>query len=309
MSAMVFGGLEGSNPLAFLAAVGAFRLCAGIWNDQHMRMRWIRSGGWRPEVTGVPIEDPGEFCNALAEKAGWAPLEAFEVLGENLTVGADVFSEAVDVAVKTMTGRDRRAADFAAAFGCEILQEEKKGRIYFTDLCFITGSGHQDFLGTARALARNCLPAHFREALFGPWRHADAGLSMRWDPDDAKEYALQWGNPSSEGVSSVWGATCLAFEALPFFPAVPCERGLRTTGFATRRRAHEFTWPIWTQAVGADTVRSLLSLQQLQEDQLGVSARAELQAMGIGDVFRAQRVRIPPQGANFKVSFRPARAI
>jgi hypothetical protein len=309
MSVMVFGGIEGSNPLAFLTAVGALRLAESVWKDRPVRMRWIPERGWRPEVSGLPTEDPSEFCRELSENAQWAPLDAFNVLGENLTVEAEVFRAAVEAAREMTVSGDRRAADFAAAFGCEIFEDEKKGRISFTDLCFITGSGHQDFLGTARALAKKCSADHLREGLFGPWRYADEGLSMRWDPDDAKEYALQWGNPSKEGVNSVWGATRLAFEALALFPAVPCERGLRTTGFATRKRSHELTWPIWTHAVGADTVRSLLSMQQLQADPLDAQEREELRAMGIGEVFRAQRVRIPPQGANFKVSFRPARAV
>lgn len=109
-----------------------------------------------------------------------------------------------------------------------------------------------------------------------------------------------------EGVWSVWGANRLAFEALPIFPAIPTERGLRTTGFRTAAdRTHEFTWPVWSGYAGLDTVRSLVALRAIQQD---APDRAELQAMGIDEVFRAMRVRIG-QGANFKVSFRPARAV
>jgi hypothetical protein len=53
-----------------------------------------------------------------------------------------------------------------------------------------------------------------------------------------------------------------------------------------------------------DTVRSLLGLQLLQEDS---PDRVKLAAIGVDEVFRVQKVRIG-QGANFKVSFRPARA-
>jgi hypothetical protein len=186
------------------------------------------------------------------------------------------------------------------------LADKDKDRIAYTDLCFITGSGHQHFLGTARGLAGKVGPEQLREALFGPWRYADRSLSMRWDPNDAKEYALQWRDPSAEGVSSVWGASRLAFEALPLLPVVPTETGPRTTGFKTRNRAHEFTWPIWTQWASVDSVRSLISARELQEDPLD---RGWLKQIGVDEVFRAQRVRIPPQGANFKVSFRPARAV
>ena len=46
-------------------------------------------------------------------------------------------------------------------------------------------------------------------------------------------------------------------------------------------------------------------MQQLDEDP---PDHRQLEPMGIAAVYRAQRVRIG-QGANFKVSFRPARAI
>jgi len=308
MSTLVFLGIEGSNPLAFLAAVGAARICDLLWPDRGIRMRWVRDGGWRPEASGLPVKDEAELCRALHEGALWAPLDAFSRLGENLTVEPARFEEVAAAIKGCVSAEDRRAADFATAFGSEVFPDEKKGRIQFTDLCFITGSGHQDFLGTARGLASCCESEHLREALFGPWRYADAGRSLRWDPADAKEYALRWRNPSIGGVSTVWGANRLAFESLPLFPTL-CPTGpgarLKTTGFQKRNRTHEFTWPIWTQWASVDTVRSLLSLREIQEDE---PERRPLRARGIEDIFRVQRVQIG-QGANFKVSFRPARAV
>jgi len=305
VSGIVFRGLEGSNPLGFLGAMGTLRLCDLIWPERAVRLRWIRDGGWRPELADSPVEDELEFCRALGEQAPWASLEAFSELGNNLTVERHRFEQVVRSVAARTAREDRRAADFAAAFGCEAFEDKERNRIEYTDLCFITGSGHQHFLGTARALAQSVGQAQLREALFGPWRYADKSLSMRWDPDDAKEYALRWRDPSAGGVSSVWGANRLAFEALPLFPTVPTEMGLRTTGFETRNRAHEFTWPIWTQHASAYTVRSLLSMSGRQDD---TPDRRTLQAMGVDDIFRVQRVRIG-QGANFKVSFRPARAV
>jgi hypothetical protein len=303
MKTMVFTGVEGSNPLGFLAALGAARLAEAIWPG--VRLEWFQNGGWKARATDVPVQDPQEFCRLLNERGAWAPLEAFRSLGENLTVSTKKFAPVVKDAMKKSSAKDRRAADFAAAFGCEVLSDERRDRMQYTDLCFITGSGHQDFLGTARGLEASCGPEQIEEALFGPWRYGDKGLSMRWDPDDAKEYALRWRDPSVGGVSSVWGANRLAFEALPLFPAVPTHRGLRTTGFETRARAHELTWPIWAQPAGVDTIRSLLALPELQA---AVPNRKELHAMGVEEVFRVQRVRIG-QGANFKVSFRSARAV
>ncbi len=303
MNSLVFGGIEGSNPLGFLAAVGAWRLSALLWGGE-VRMRWIRRDGWRPELAGAPVLEEAEFCRALCEEAPWAPLGAFEALGKNLTVEPETFRPVARAAVAGATREDRRAADFAAAFGSE-MEVDRNGRIRYTDLCFITGSGHQDFLGSANALRESTKAEHVREALFGPWKYRDRSLSFRWDPEDAKEYALQWENPSVEGVYSVWGANRLAFEALPLFPVAATENGVRTTGFETRERAHEFTWPMWEGWLGLDAARALLASRALQAE---APERKELAAMGVGEIFRCQRVRIG-QGANFKVSFRPARAV
>jgi hypothetical protein len=295
--------LDGSNPLAFLAALGTLRLLHLSQPAAGVRMCWERSEGfWRPKLQGLSAEEDA-LCDMLMN-APWAPVEMFERIGRNLTVSCGDFAPFVEAAHGLATRQDRRAADFAAAFGSEICEARAKGRIQHTDLCFITGSGHQDFLGTIAALAERVTPAHLRDALFGEWR-VERGFSMRWDPTDASEYALRWDDPSSNGAWAVWGANRLAAEALPYFPAIPVERGLRTTGFRRRNRRTDFTWPIWKGVADFDTVRSLVSIAELQQD---APSREALRAMGIQELYRAERVRIG-QGANFKVSFRPARAV
>lgn len=295
--------LDGSNPLAFLAALGTLRLLHLSDPDIGVTMCWGRSGGsWRPTLGGLNV-DENELCELLT-RAPWAPVERFESIGKNLTVSREEFRRFVEEAHSAAMRQDRRAADFAAAFGCEVCEDQDKGRIEYTDLCFITGSGHQDFLGTIGALAKKATTVHLRDALFGDWR-AEKGLSMRWDPSDAAEYALRWDDPGPKGAWAVWGANRLAAEALPCFPTMPANGGLQTTAFKRRNRQDEFSWPIWNRFASFNTVRSLMSFRELQEV---APKRNVLHAMGIEEVYRAQRVRIG-QGANFKVSFRQARAV
>ena len=299
-----FEALEASNPLAFLTALGAFRLSASVWPGA--RLHWTRENGWRPQISGILVTDKKEFCAELMERGHWIDLERFAGLGNNLTVSREIFAGVARAIAVDVDPERRESADFLAAFGSEVHEERDKNRIEYTDLCFITGSGHQHFLGTARTLASNVTSEHLGEALFGPWKYVDKGLSFRWDPDDAKEYALRWRDPSVGGVSSIWGANRLAFEALPFYPVMPTGKKLRTTAFRSRKRSHEFTWPVWSQPASMDTVRSLVNLVEIQQEEL--ESRAALRAMGVDEIFRVQRVRIG-QGANFKVSFRPARAV
>jgi len=304
MSEIVLRGLDGSNPLAFLAALGALRLLSSRAPD--VRLHWLNDTTWRPVLTGLPEPSEGAISQLIVDAPAMPTATISVALGKNLTVAGDVFLRFVEAAVAEMNREDHRAADFAAAFGSEVCQEEKKNRIQYTDFCFITGSGHQDFIDTALNLVNEVKACDIRDALFGPWRYSE-GLSLRWDPADAREYALRWSDPGKgpERVQTVWGANRLALEALPLFPVYPNGAQLRTTGFRKQRPWDEFTWPLWTQAVSLDTVRSLVALRELQENEVD---RPGLNASGIEEVFRVQRVRIG-MGANFKVSFRPARSV
>ncbi len=295
--------IDGANPLGFLTALGTLRLADLRWPGTSVALDWERNGRWIPRLHGVPVSGDNVAKELLAAPS--APVDMFGALGKNITVPAAVFGRFALKARDSATRQDRRAADFAAAFGCEACRDEDKDRIHYTDLCFITGSGHQDFLGTMAELREAVGEVHLREALFEGWRTRDKGLAMRWDPCDAREYALRWQNPSIEGAWTTWGANRLAVEALPLFPNQPSGKRGTTTGFKRREKSDEFTWPIWKTALGLDEIRSLLAWRELQEDQ---PARERLKAVGIEEVFRATRVRIGT-GANFKVSFRPARAI
>lgn len=296
--AIVLRSLNGANPLAYLAALGSLRLLE-LAGAGRPRMRWVRQSWWRPVIEGTGLREE-ELCQALLD-APSAPREELQPLGKNITVEPAVFRDFVGAAQTRATRQDRRTADFAGAFGCEVCKDPRRDRIQYTQLCFITGSGHQDFLDTMAKLRGQVTLEHITTALYGEWRYADPGLSFGWDPADAREYALRWKDPGPEGASTVWGANRLAVEALPLFPAQPIGRKLETTGIVD----NEFTWPIWAGAVACDAVRSLLSLGELRE----VSPdHSQLREMGVAAVYRAQRVRIG-SGAKRKVRFRPARAV
>jgi hypothetical protein len=316
---LVLNALDGSNPLAFLAAVGALRLLT-LEMKTEIQMGWERQGGFsRPKIRSIAISK-GDLCERLAGSNCWAPVEdMIELLGNNvnLTVSSAIFKPLVDKGSRSADQRDRRMADFSAAFGSEVCEEERNDRIERTDFCFITGSGHQDFLGTMADLKKCVISEHIYDALFGDWKMERKG-SMRWDPSDAAEYALQWDDPGPKGAWSVWGANRLALEALPCFPTVPARSRwhgitLQTTGFTWREGKDEFTWPLWKDFIGLASIKSLVAHAELQKNAQNRGAKEEqdrewLLAMGVTEIYRAQRIRIG-QGANFKVSFRPARAV
>ncbi len=45
---LLLAGLDGRNPLAFLAALGTLRSLTSTWPARQVRMSWQSLGGWRP---------------------------------------------------------------------------------------------------------------------------------------------------------------------------------------------------------------------------------------------------------------------
>jgi hypothetical protein len=293
-------GLEGSNPLAFLAALGTLRTLSLSWPNRLVRLSWRPVDGWRPALHFTTPTCADEVLGTLASRLSGAHDQLqFNAIGDDLTVAPSVFREFVQLAATVATTADRVAADFAAAFGCECIMTENadKPTIQDTALRTMAGAGHQHFLGFMRNVIRATQPEHLRKALFEPWRYDDpvTNLTLRWDPVDDVRYALRWRNPSGDptrkSAGSVLGANRLAIEGLPWFPTAPQANGrLATRGFRGHRSTNTFwTWPIWERPATADTVRSLLALRELQEDR---PPRGSLKSRGISEVFRSQRLTI-----------------
>ena len=290
---LLLNGLNGGNPLAYLAALGALRTTALMWPDQTVRMHWSSAQGhWHPHLTLAREVDRDDWLTALAQTLESGSGHAAFTLADDLTVPCSKFREAAKDAASQALPGDRSHADFLAAFGSEAIESEANGKepgqIADTALRTMSGAGHQHFLGFMRELAKGTEIGHLRHALFETWRYADPGPSMRWDPVDDRRYALRWRQPSGDPVTTVRGANRLAIEALPLLPTAPVRARLETTGFTQRKgRGVLWTWPIWTVPVPLDVVRSLLSLPQLQADE---PDRRNLSAQGIAEVYRCERI-------------------
>lgn len=341
---LVLPGPDGGNPLGFLAALGTLRVATLVWSDRAVRMGWTEHGtGWRPLLAIDPPVTPADLLAGLERFCRWGPEvatsendagdpqevppeEAFPYLAfdRNTTkIEPDRFRDRALEAGRTATPEDRAAADFLAAIGCEACVED--GYVLDTAFRTMSGAGHQHFLGTMLDLASEVREEHLRSALLEPWRYKDPlkSLSMRWDPNDLKQHALQWQNPSTDPSrakrGSVLGANRLAVEALPLFPSVPVGRvigrpGLRTTGFSARRRDPYWTWPIWTEPTTLEVCGSLVAHPALQElTEAGeptdggyrrLPPRELLRQMGVAEVFRSRRITV-----DYYRNLTPARAV
>ena len=300
---MLLTGLDGTNPLAFLAALGTLRGLTLAWPERRVSLSWALRDTWRPciHMDGCPTNQE-ETLDGLELFMQMRPGHEALGIGDNLTVPTDNFrTHARNAALAASPPPEgRSAADFIAAFGCDSVESTgRKGQIQDTALRTMSGTGHQHFLKTMRDLAEKVGRGRLQQCLFGHWERKDPQLSLRWDPEDDRRYAFRWKNPSDDkvhvkgeksGAPTEWGANRLAYEALPLFPVMPVGRSVQTTGFSGNRSRDTFwTWPIWDTPVSLDTVRSLLALRELQSN--GIDHK-RLAAMGIRQVFKCQRVTI-----------------
>lgn len=294
---LALAGLDGGNPLAFLAAVGTLRAIDRAWRERSLKMAWHQIGGaWRPVLYGVGEDEAGLFLAHLDAGLKAMADQPALTFARDLTVTAETFREVAERVRQTCSAGDRRNADFLAAFGSDAaLQADRQSEGAIQDTAFRTmsGTGHQHFLGFMCDLVAGTEPGHLESALFREWRYTDPGPSMRWDPTDDRRYALRWGNPgnaSRNPITTVRGANRLAVEGLPLFPTAPVGRRLETTGFNQRRgEGAVWTWPIWAGPLSLDAVRSVLALAELQAPR---PDRLRLKRRGVVEVFRCQRLTV-----------------
>jgi hypothetical protein len=303
-------GLIGSHPLGALAAFGLLRCCDELAGWKGSRLSWRQESEWLAVLTPAQPATGDDLIAALCNRQGERPAAKELNWADNIRTGRDCYlAAAAEAGVDLRAGR-RAYADFLAAFACDFVGDDA-GELRPT--AFYMTSGQQKFLKEARNVARAVASGIsigrrrkgtdelFREALFGPWSYEDPQHSLGWDPSTERLHALRARSPTKEASAGIAGAVWLAFEALPFFPCFLSRRGLVTTGFRTqsvsrRERVTQFTWPLWEEPVTADTLRSLLSLDELTQEK--PPARV-LRARGIAAAFRSERHKVKGQGSYY----------
>lgn len=298
MADQLLRGLDAANPLAYLAAMGVLRVLSATVprHIERPRMAWqVEAGAWRPWMTGVPAADTHSFAFKIDAACRELKTEQAIPPSDDLNVPTKDYRAFARAAADAAIARLPVPAEFAAALACDA-PENDDGSVQDTALRTMSGAGHQHFLKTMRNLVSDTTPDHIHKALFQVWDHDDPmrNMSLRWDPSDDNRYALRWsdpsGDPSRQVRGAMWGANRLAIEALPLLPVMPTSGQLETVGFRTAgARGTFWTWPVWEPPLDIDTVRSLLALAELQQD---VLARSALQARGVGEVFRSQRLTV-----------------
>jgi len=288
---LLFTGLDGSNPLAFLALLGAGLMtqcfCPGV------RISWVQAeGAWRPQLHGFD-GNAGGFLTSLHGTLAATSSKPFEI-DKKLPYSREALRAAMNQGQLEAVPENRRAVDLLAGFGSDAYAD-KNGVFADTALRMVRSgdSVGQGLPAYALAIRQGVTIEQLHAALFSVWRYEDDGFSLRWDPVEDQRYALRWYDPSSQSnkktsLQTMRGANVLALESLALLPVQPQTHGVATTAFAhLERRRDFFTWPIWDAPITLDTIRSLLASSDLVEK---TPNRNALHARGIVEVYRCERI-------------------
>lgn len=295
MNELVLTGLDGKNPLGFLAALGVLNALA----DHTRSARPLPRLAWRATSTVQPVIFDGPAREALIDMlaqdlASFRDEPAIERLryskggdgarAHDLKPPPEVFAAYLRDLVDE---KRRRSLAFAAAFATDVATDNN-GNAKPTALHFT--AGQQELLAMVSELIQGVLASDIEEAVFGPWRYERPLPVLQWDNASARDYALRASDPSKDKKLGVPGADWLAFRGLPFIRVAPVGDHIATSGCHGGWKTGVFRWPIWTCPLPRSVIGSLITSPEVFD-----LNPATLAARGITVVFESA-IRRSDQG-------------
>lgn len=258
-------GVDGSNPLDFLAALGLLRVVPGAM------LAFSENGSFRAFVDGLDKSE-SELATLIAadakaaenKDAPWrftytkpatkkqAPQEVAD-----LKPPPGDFKKFLATCVDAWLAGNDEAAGYAAAYGTDIAVDRSNGNTKPTAFHFT--AAHQTFLGAVEGIRDSVTQEWVETSLFKG--HGERpGKNLRWDPGAERNWALMANNPNDDGTRVDAPLEWLAFRGLPLLPSFPRGSRIITTGVVGRGHDMTFTWPLWSVPASLLTIRSVLQV-------------------------------------------------
>lgn len=250
-------GLEGTNPLGLLAALGV-QVAFATENEQPKL--W-----WSNDITPHAIVSREFTVDRIVDRA----LDAFSywkdsaaanprrVDGTTMPKGdalklrpADIESYLCEAVQCAWTGG--LATALVAQGSLDNNGVAKPSDFYFT-------AGQQKFLDTARRILHAATRAEIQSGLEGPWRYESVVPSLGWDVTDDRIYALRANNPSPEKKLTNPGPEALALLGMSRNPVFAGQDRTVTQGCSGRWKNGGYSWPLWSGPASPLAVKSLLA--------------------------------------------------
>ena len=260
MNGVHLTGLEGTNPLGFLAALGvqvAFAL------ESKQPRLW-----WSDDIVPHAVVDEDFTTERIAAQA----MKVFKEWKDSLAVNPrrrDGSAMPKGDELK-LTPCDTRTY-LALADQCDSWSDlvtalvaegglDRKGAVANPSALYFTAA-NQKFLKMIRDIFNGVSPADLLVGLKGPWENgADDLPTLMWDVRDDRQYALMAYNPSGNEKFTYPGPEALAILGLSLHPVFGSrDRKTLTQGCSGSRTAGSYSWPLWCKPASAHAVKSLLA--------------------------------------------------
>lgn len=295
-------GLDGANPLGFLAAIGLLKTLS-CKDTRQIQMAWrVAQATWIPCVRmpdAAPLDESrvlDQLESSLLADRPAHPANLYDELASASSNQRFSRRDLFDQIGKQATRHSRARADFLAAIASDMADSDATNQLQTT---------RRDYhLGNIDAILKHTTREHLRRTLFQPWDYADSlkNQSLHLDPSEDRRHAYQWNRPSGDPnrkQGNMLGANRLAIEAIEWFTSLPHGGKLTTVGFfGTRAGETRWTWPLWSAWASAITVPSLMTLEVLQGEVFDEEVSRQLAEMGVTAVFRTRRILVE-QTPNF----------
>ena len=250
-------GLEGTNPLGFLAALGvqvAFASEAGqprLW--------------WSDDIIPHAVVDEEFGLERIADQC----MKAFALWGDSPAIapkrpdGSDMtkgdelklIPDDIRTYLRLTDQYDPGGGLITALVAEESLDNQgvaKPSDLYFT-------AGQQKFLAAVRQILDGVSQSDLLSGLKGPWNYESELPSLGWDVVDDRVYALRASNPSPGTKFTNPGPEALAILGLSLHPVFGSRNRTLTQGCSGSWKAGTYSWPLWRKPASPYAVKSLLA--------------------------------------------------
>ena len=260
MTGTRLAGLDGTNPLGFLGALG---VQVAFASTQPQPRLW-----WSNDIAPRAVVDDEFSVDCIVDQAipilrDWSKSAVLNPSGPGrvpLPRGDDLKFRREDIRVYLQSVRED---DPAASLGAALVAEgsvDNNGSAKPTDLYFT--AGQQKFVAMARQVLREVTPDDVRAALNGPWTYASKLPSFMWDVVDDRVYALTAINPADDKKLSNPGVEALAILGLRLHPVFGTRGRTLTRGCSGSWKKGRYSWPLWCKPASLGAVTSLLAHAQ-----------------------------------------------
>jgi len=268
MTGTHLSGLEGTNPLAFLAALGVQVLFEHEpeqprlwWSDDVVPHAVIDSEYTVDRVADQAMEVFPRWLESPALNPDLKPKDNVKFKPEDIRkYNEDVKFRPEDIRKYLVTARQRDPGDTLAAALVAEGSLDNQGKAKPSDLHFT--SANQRFLKMSReildAVAVN--RDEIVQGLNGPWKYQSKLPSLMWDVIDDRIYALSSSDPAATKKLTNPGPESLAIFGLSYHPVFAGTKRTLTLGCSGGwKTGGSYTWPLWARPAGQGAVRSLLA--------------------------------------------------